>query len=113
MYRGIILPREEERFKRLLAFFIQVQEICHQIGFSLIVNGSLAVILYTKNTSLVINDVDAACYESDFPKIQQVFLDKGIVSKLRDWHVLLILKGGMKVEAQSPRRKAKNSMVLR
>jgi hypothetical protein len=83
MYRGIILPREEERFKRLFAFFIQVQEICHQIGFSLIVNGSLVIILYTKNTSLVINDVDAAYYESDFPNIQQVFLDKGIVSKIR------------------------------
>lgn len=64
-------------------------------------NGSLAVFAYTQDQDMAVNDVDLACSETEFPKIISALETGNVTYKLRDWHVLQILKDDLKVELDS------------
>ena len=64
-------------------------------------NGSLAVFAYTKNQMMTVDDVDLACSETEFPKIISALEERSISYKLKEWHVLQIWKGDLKVELDS------------
>jgi hypothetical protein len=94
-------PKNQDKFLRLIEFCKVVLDVCHDLGISPILNGSLAVFAYTKNQELNIHDVDLACSEREFPGIIAALEERGINYKLKEWHVLQILKEDMKVELDS------------
>jgi len=95
------LPKNKDRFLRLLEFCKEVLDICSELGISPVLSGSLAVFVYTKNQDMNVNDVDLACSETEFPKIISVLEARSIQYKLKEWHVLQILKDDLKVELDS------------
>ena len=94
-------PKNKDKFLRLIEFCQEVLNICREVGVSPVLNGSLAVFAYTKNQGMSVNDVDLACSESEFPKIISVLEERSISYKLKEWHVLQILKEDLKVELDS------------
>ena len=94
-------PRNKAKFIRLISFFKEVLGVCKSLGIDPIVDGSLAVFAYTGNQNIDVNDVDTSIYEVDFTKIIKVLEKKGIDYKLREWHVLQVLNGDLKVELGS------------
>jgi hypothetical protein len=95
------LPKNKDRFMRLIEFCKEVLDICSDLGISPILDGSLAIFVYTKNPDINVNDVDLACSEAEFPKIISVLEARDISYKLKEWHVLQILKDDLKVELDS------------
>ena len=94
-------PKNKDRFLRLIEFCKEVLDICSDLGLSPILNGSLAVFAYTKDRTMMVNDVDLACSEKEFPKIISVLEERSIRYKLKEWHVLQIWKDDLKVELDS------------
>lgn len=94
-------PRNKEKFVRLIEFFKEVLDICAELGIPLMLNGSLAVFAYTANPEMDVNDVDLACPETEFPRIISVLGARRIGYKLKEWHVLQILRDDLKVELDS------------
>ncbi len=94
-------PKDKDRFLRLIEFCKDVLDICHDLGISPLLNGSLAVFAYTKNQDMNVEDVDLACSEIEFPKIISALEERNISYKLKEWHVLQIWKGDLKVELDS------------
>jgi hypothetical protein len=92
------LPRNKEKYGRLLAYFKEVLEVCRGVGVDPIVDGSLAVFAYTKNHDIDVNDIDLACPEEDFPRIAAALCDRGTNYRLREWHVLQVQKDDLRVE---------------
>lgn len=48
-----------------------------------------------------VNDVDMSCSEKEFSKIIRALEERNISYKLREWHVLQVLKDDLKVELDS------------
>src|SRR5688572_30799223 len=94
-------PKNKDKFVRLIEFCKEVLDICNDLGLSPVLNGSLAVFAYTQNQEMNVNDVDLFCSEMDFPRIISVLEERKIGYKLREWHVLQILKDDLKVEMDS------------
>jgi len=94
-------PKDKDRFLRLIEFCKEVLKICNDLGISPILNGSLAVFAYTGSEDINVNDVDLACLETEFPKIITALQERSISYKLKEWHVLQILKDDLKVELDS------------
>src|SRR3989344_3256939 len=94
-------PRNKDKFLRLIDFFKEVLDICDSLGIAPIVDGSLAVFVYTKNSDLVIGDIDAGFPETEFPKMIKILEEKGIDFKLMEWHVLRVLRDDLKIELGS------------
>jgi hypothetical protein len=94
-------PRNQEQFVKLIEFFKEALDICGELNIPPMLNGSLAVFAYTANPEMDVNDVDLACSEAEFPRIIAVLEERGIAYKLREWHVLQILSGDLKVELDS------------
>jgi len=94
-------PKNKDKFVRLIEFLKEILDICNNLGISPILDGSLAVFAYTENQELNVNDVDLSCSEMEFPKIISALEDRGISYKSREFHVLQILKDGLKVELDS------------
>src|ERR1041384_2382194 len=94
-------PKNKEKFIRLLEFFKEILDLCHALNIAPILDGSLAVFAYTRDHEMNVNDVDLSSPESEFPKVSQALEAKGISYKLREWHVLQILKDDLKVELGS------------
>jgi hypothetical protein len=94
-------PINQDKFLRLIEFCKEVLDICNDLSISPVLNGSLAVFAYTKNQELNVNDVDLACSETKFPQIISALEERGISYKLKEWHVLQILKEDLKVELDS------------
>ena len=67
----------------------------------MILDGSLAVFAYTENKDMDVNDVDTSFPEADFARMIKALEEKGIGYKLREWHVLQILKDDLKIELGS------------
>jgi hypothetical protein len=65
------------------------------------VDGSLAVFAYTKAQDFEINDIDLDCSEVEFPRINAALDAKGIKHRLREWHVLQVLKDDLRIELGS------------
>ena len=95
------LPKNTDKFLRLIEFCKEVLKICSDVDISPILDGSLAVFAYTKNQDMNVEDVDLACSETEFPKIISALEERSISYKLKEWHVLQIWKGDLKVELDS------------
>jgi hypothetical protein len=94
-------PKNKDKFVRLIEFLKEILDICTDLGISPVLAGSLAVFAYTKNQEMNVNDVDLSSSEMEFPRIISVLEDRDISYKSREWHVLQILKDGLKVEFDS------------
>ncbi len=94
-------PKNKEKFTRLTSFCDEILEICKSININPVLSGSLAVFAYTRNPKMNVNDIDLACSEAEFPRIARVLGKKGIQYKLKEWHVLQVLRGDLKVDFDS------------
>ena len=94
-------PKNKDKFTRLIEFFKEVLDICDELNIAPVLNGSLAVFIYTGNQEMNVNDVDLSCSEMDFPRIISALEARGIEYELREWHALQILKDDLKVELDS------------
>lgn len=90
-------PKNKDKYLRLIEFLKEVLIICNEINISPILDGSLAVFAYTRNRNIEINDVDMSISEVKYPLIIKALEEKGVSYKLRDWHVLEVIKDGMKI----------------
>ena len=79
----------------------KVLDICHDLAITPVLNGSLAVFVYTGNQAMSVNDVDLSCSEAEFPKVMGVLEERGISYRLKEWYVLQILKDDLKIELDS------------
>jgi len=64
-------------------------------------SGSLAVYAYTLDENIQVNDIDLSCMENDFPRIIEHLQDLHIDYRLKEWHVLQVFRGDLKVEFDS------------
>jgi len=94
-------PKNKDKFVRLINFFTEVLDICSILDVALILNGSLAVFAYTENQEMNVNDVDLSCSETEFPRIMNVLEERNTSYKLKEWHVLQILRDDLKIELDS------------
>jgi len=101
MIKLVHFPKNKDKFLRLIEFFREVLDICSDLSIPLVLNGSLAVFAYTENQDMYINDIDLFCSETEFPRIMTVLEERNIDYKLREWHVLQILKDDLKIELDS------------
>jgi hypothetical protein len=81
-----------------MEFFKRILRICNNIDISPVLVGSFAVFVYTGNRAINVNDVDLTCSEADFPKIAKTLEAERIEYELKEWHVLQVLEGDLKVE---------------
>ena len=98
MYALSGLPQNSDKFIRLIAFFKSILELCAELGIEPILDGSLALFVYTGNNALNVNDVDLSCPEADFQPLMTALNQRGISYRLREWHVLQVLQDDLKVE---------------
>jgi len=95
-------PQKKEKVIRLLDFLSEILEICKDINVNPILDGSLAVFLYSQNEQIIVNDIDLTYSERGFPKILKALSSKGINAEIKEWHVLQCRKKDMKVEFCDP-----------
>ncbi len=86
---------------RLLVFFKEILDICNDLNISPILVGSLAVLAYTKDPTIDVNDVDLAIPQSEYARITKILEEKNIEYKIRNHHVLQAKRGDLKVELDS------------
>jgi hypothetical protein len=94
-------PRNKDKFLRLVEFLKEVLDTCGALNITPVISGSLAVFAYTGDQAMNINDVDLSCSETEFPRIINALEEKGMSYKLREWHVLQVLRDDLKVELDS------------
>jgi hypothetical protein len=94
-------PKNKDKFVRLIEFLKEILDICDGLGIPPVLDGSLAVFAYTEDQEMNVNDVDLACFETEFPKLINALDNRGIDYKLKEWHVLQILKSDLKIEMDS------------
>jgi len=98
MYKYDGFPKNREKFIRLIEFFKRILRICNKIDISPVLVGSFAVFVYTRNREINVNDVDLICSEVDFQKIVKTLEGEKIEYELKEWQVLQVLEGDLKVE---------------
>lgn len=96
-----ILPKNKDKFIRLLEFDKEILGICDDLNISPVLNAGFAVFVYTKNKDMKVNDIDMLIPEADFPRIISVLKKRGIEYKLKKYHVLQILKDDLKIDFDS------------
>jgi hypothetical protein len=96
--RLVTLPKNREHFVALWAFFVDVLAVCDALGVEPVVNASLAVLAHTGCADLEVHDVDLSCPEAAFDPIVAAFGGTDVVSDVREWHVLELHRGALKVE---------------
>ncbi len=94
-------PQNSEHFFRLLGFYQEVVPVCHDLHITPLLSGSLAVFAYTRNPMMRVNDLDLACSESAFPRLNCVLAAQGVEAEVRAWRVLQVRKADLKVEFDS------------
>lgn len=94
-------PQNKVYFARLLVFFKEILDICNDLNISPILVGSLAVLAYTKDPTIDVNDVDLAIPQSEYVRITKILEEKCIEYKIRNYHVLQAKRGDLKVELDS------------
>ncbi len=94
-------PKNKDKFIRLIEFLKEILDICNDLHITPTLDGGLAVFAYTKDENMIVNDVDLSCPEAEFPRIINVLEEKGISYKLREWHVLQILRNNLKIDLGS------------
>jgi hypothetical protein len=105
-------PRNGAQFVRLTAFLKEILDICRELNIEPIVAGSLAVFAHTKNHDMVVNDVDLAVPEGDYPRIVEALSANGIRHRLREWHVLQVCRDELRVELDSAEHWHKGLQIL-
>ena len=95
------LPGNRAHVSALLAFAREVVAICEALNIAPVLSGSLAVLAYTRDSQLAVNDIDLACSEQDFPKLSAALMARGIEVRLKPWHVLQARRSSLKVEFDS------------
>ena len=95
------LPKNPDRFLKLIKFTGEILQISHKLDIEPVLTGSLAVFAYTQDKNIQVNDIDLSCKESDFPKIIKYLQNLCIDYKLKEWHVLQIIRDDLKVDFDS------------
>ena len=95
------VPKNKDKFVRLIDFFKEILIICNELKITPVLNGSLAVFAHTEDQEMNVNDVDLSCSEIEFPRIIDILEERGIGYKLREWHVLQVLRDDLKIELDS------------
>ncbi|MBU0975362.1 MAG: hypothetical protein ABIE03_06950 [Patescibacteria group bacterium] len=93
-----INPKNKDKFQRLLEFLRQVLSVCDELKIRPILDGSLAVLAYTQNPKLIVNNVNFSFPEKDYPKLSEALNKAGINAEIKEWHVLQARKDDLKVE---------------
>jgi hypothetical protein len=101
MIRLLDFPKNKDKVLRLTTFLAEILSICRALDIVPILDGSLAVFAYTNNQDMEVNDIDLSCSEREFPALMAILDQKGIGHQLRDWHVLQIIRGDLKIEMGS------------
>ena len=102
MLQITIFPSNKDFFVRLLDFCKEVINICDEKKVEPILYGSLAVLIYTENSKMNVNDIDMLIREKDFAKIIKVLKERKIkYNHDEKWHVLQVLKDDLKIEFDS------------
>jgi hypothetical protein len=94
-------PKNKDKFVRLIDFFKEVLEICDELDIVPVLHGSLAVFAHTDHQEMNVNDVDLSCSETEFPRIINALEARDISYRLREWHVLQVIRDDLKVEFDS------------
>ncbi len=94
-------PRNKEKFIKLVGFLKEILGICKGLNIQPILNASLAVFVYTRNTEMDVNDIDLLIPESQFPNIAYLLKDHGIEFQEKEYHVLRALKEDLKIDFDS------------
>lgn len=76
-------------------------EICEDLEINPIINASLAVFAYTNDTEMEINDIDLLIPEIHFKNLANSLKRKNIEFHIKEWHVLRVIKSGLKIEFDS------------
>lgn len=100
-WQEIVAPANAEHFQRLLSFTNVVLAVCERLGVSPTLSGSLAVLAYTHQPTITVDDVDLACSEWEFSRLSAALTHQGIHCQTTTWHVLQAHQDGMKVEFDS------------
>jgi hypothetical protein len=100
-WREIVSPANRSHLDQLIAFANEVLAICQHLNVMPTLSGSLAVLSYTRCPDIVVDDIDLACSEQDFPRLQTALTDAGIETRITSWHVLQALQNSLKVEFDS------------
>lgn len=90
--------KDNERLARLLDFAKEVVGICNDLGIEPVLSGSLAVLAYTQDENITVNDIDLSCEEKHFGEIIRRLDSEGIAYVLKEWHVLQVWREDLKVE---------------
>lgn len=100
-WQEIVTPANAEHFQRLLTFTNMVLAVCERVGVSPTLSGSLAVLAYTQQRKIIVDDADLACSEREFSRLRAALTNEGINSSITTWHVLQAHQDGVKVEFDS------------
>ncbi len=91
-------PANRAHFEALWTFCEEVLAVCAALDVAPVMNASLAVLAYTGDPSLEVHDVDLSCAEADFERIVAAFDGTDVECDVREWHVLELHRGELKVE---------------
>lgn len=94
----VIYPKNKSKFNRLQIFLEDVLKVADDLELKPILDGSLAVLVYTKKSDLVVNDIDFSLPEKEFPKFKEALEETGHKAEIKEWHVLQVRKDDLKIE---------------
>lgn len=91
-------PKNRDKFVKLLKFLEEILDFCEAINVLPILDGSLAVFLYTKDINIAVNDIDLCYSEKYFSKIKKALMSNGFKIEIKEWHVLQVRRADLKIE---------------
>jgi hypothetical protein len=94
-------PSNRDHFARLSKFGREVVDICGDLGVAPVLYAGLAAFAYTRDTGIAVHDLDLLVPEARYPEITRVLEERGIEHVVREWHVLQVLRGDLKIELDS------------
>lgn len=92
------LPANKDHFRKLIDFAVEILGVCDQLRIAPTLSGSLAVLAHTGRSDIAVHDIDLACSEADFPRLQAALSERRIDTRIKPWHVLQARRGDVKVE---------------
>jgi hypothetical protein len=93
-----LYPQNKDKVVKLIDFLARVLDVCKEIDVYPILDGGMAVFLYTQNPKIIVNDIDLSCSEKYFKKILKALVNKGFKAEIKEWHVLQIREDDLKIE---------------
>ena len=98
------LPKNKEQFKKLIPFAQRIIKICKDNDLIPVIYGSYSMFHHTKDSSIVVNDIDMIVPKKDFPKITKILKKENIKhTYIREYpdnkmSTITIEENGLKVE---------------